>query len=630
MAGPTVIEVDASPKKDFQAIIDKWFTIDLNEESHNKVANSLCPYIKTIQQRQMYRRVQNLRHARLYSNLEVLGLAPGMFSRTAADLIPGHRVTMNVTQSCVDTIWSKIAKMTPRVTFLTDDGDWSQRQKAKKMSAYMQGAFEACDLYRNKQMSFRDAEVFGTGAVKFYIEDNKVKSERAFIDEIIVDDAEGIYGKPQNLYQVRYINRDVLAEMFPEHTQFIMTSPSGVSSDANFDKSLIRVVEAWHLPSGKKAKDGRHAICIENLTLLFERYNKHYFPFVFDRWNPRLLGFFGQGIPEQILGIQLEINKVSRTIQQSIHLMAVPRVFIDAASKIASSTFTNDPGSIVKFTGNPPIFNTAPVMPPEVYAYVENLYQKAYQIVGVSMMSAASRKPAGLNSGVAIRESQDIETERFELVAKRYEESFVEAADIVLDLSRDIMKSGKSPWVQTKFGKRTEILNLEDLDLEDDQYVIKPFPTSMLPTQPAGRLATVTELVQSGFLDKERALDLLDFPDVEGFFTQQTAVVRDIRRIIEQMLDRGVYEAPEPFMNLKLAIQMVQEAYLSARSDNAPDDRLELLRQFMEDCRELLMQAQQAMMPPAQQGMAPQAVPESAPTSDLLPQGQAEMPTGVI
>lgn len=623
MAGPTVIEVDASPKKEQAIVQDKWWTIPLNnEEMAPKVSQSLFPYLKETMRRQMYRRVQNLRNARLYSNLDVLGLQPGLFSRTAADLIPGYRVTFNVIQSCVDTVWSKIAKMTPRVRFLTDDGDWTQRQKAKRLSSYILGVFESSGLYKNKRIAFRDAEVFGTGATKFFIEDGQVKTERAFIDEIFVDDAEGIYGSPQNMYQIRYIDREVLANMFPEYREYIMNAPSGISMDANFSKSLVMVVEAWHKKTGPKEKDGRHAIIIENVTLLYEKYNKSYFPFCFDRWNPRLLGFFGQGIPEQIMGIQLEINKLLRTVQQAIHSMSVPRVFIDAASKVSPSGITNEVGGIVKYVGNPPIFNTAPAMPPEVYGHIENLFQKAYQIVGVSMLSAASRKPAGLNSGAAIREAQDIETERFELVAKSYEESFVECAEIILDLSRDILKTGKSPWVQTKYGKRTEIITLEDVDLEDDQYTIKPFPVSILPTQPAGRLQTVTELAQAGFLDKETAIDLLDFPDVEGYANRKTASMNDIRRIIENMLDKGIYESPEPFMNLRLAIEMVQEAYLAARSDNAPEDRLELLRQFIADAQDLIVKAQEAMAPPPVPGEVPtQAVPQAAPASDLLPQG---------
>jgi len=624
-----VIEVDASPNKELKTSTHEvWYKIKLDDESE-AVAMSLYPLVKAIQNKQMYRRVQNLRHARLYSNLEILGLQPGMFARTAMDLIPGHRVTFNVIQSCVDTVTSKIAKIKPRIVFMTSDGNWTQRRKAKKLSSYILGVFEDSGLYKEKEMSFRDSGIFGTGATKIYIENDRIKAERVFIDEIVVEDSDGMYCQPQSLHQIRYVTREVLSGMFPDKKDKIMSAPSGIPADFGSTKDLLRVVESWHLKSGQDVYDGRHAIVIEGVTLLYEEYEKSYFPFVFDRWNKRVIGFFGQGIAEILTGIQIEMNKVMRTIQRSIHLMAVPRVFINAASKVTSAHINNDPGSIVKFSGEPPIFNTSPVMPPEVYAYIENLYQKAYQIVGVSMLSAASKKPEGLNSGIALREYQDVESERFELTAKQYENSFVEAASICLDLTRDLLKAGKKPYTQVKYGKKTEFVNFEEVDMEDDEFMIKAFPSSMLPTQPAGRFQFVTEMIQAGFLDKAKAIELLDMPDVEGFFTLETASIEDVRRLIENMLEYGIYESPEPYMNLDQTKQMMQSAYLSARSEGCPDDRLDLLRQFMSDiddmqakakeaaAQQMMLAQQQAAM--AQGGMPPVAKPEMAPQSALMP-----------
>ena len=67
---------------------------------------------------------------------------------------------------------------------------------------------------------------------------------------------------------------------------------------------MVKVIESWHLSSGPKAKDGKHTICT-NATLFKEDYDKEYFPFVFFRWNVRPVGFFGQGLAEQLQGLQL-------------------------------------------------------------------------------------------------------------------------------------------------------------------------------------------------------------------------------------------------------------------------------------------------------------------------------------
>ena len=126
------------------------------------------------------------------------------------------------------------------------------------------------------------------------------------------------------------MNKEVLKQMFPEYKALIdqasdtynkfATPPYGDGAD------LVRVIESWHLPSGEEAKDGKHTICISNATLLDEKYEKDYFPFVFFRWGLRPVGFFGQGLAEQLQGLQLEINKLLRTIQVSMHLVSIPKL----------------------------------------------------------------------------------------------------------------------------------------------------------------------------------------------------------------------------------------------------------------------------------------------------------------
>jgi hypothetical protein len=64
------------------------------------------------------------------------------------------------------------------------------------------------------------------------------------------------------------------------------------------------------------------------------------------------------------------------------------------------------------------------------------------------------------------------------------------------------------------------------------------------------------------------------------------------------MMDKGEYFPPEPYQNLENAIRKVQQAYLMYRNQGADEDRLELLRQYMEDCQNLLIKAQEPSIPP--------------------------------
>lgn len=618
---PDVIKTYYNSTKPEEKLDHKWWTLDKEDQYQ-----SIQSLVKTIQTKQSYRSTQNIRHARLYSNLDIVSLTNNVFANSAIDLDLTNKMSLNVVASCIDTAGSKIAKMRPRPIFLTEDGDYGLQHKAKQLTKFIDGSFDLMNLYQKAQRMFVDSCVFGTGFIKFFVNGDRVDCERVIVEEIVVDDAEGAYGEPQQMFQNKMISRDVLLSTWPEHAEKIKASQSTLTVEQAANRDFIKVTEAWRLPSKKGAGDGAHAIIISGCTLFSEKWDKERFPFICYRWKPKLTGFYGMGLAEELLPIQLEINKLVRSIQKAQHLMAVPRVFVSEASMINSQHLNNDHASIVKYRGEPPIFNTAPAMSPEVYQHLENLYKKAYEITGVSMLSATAKKPAGLNSGAALREYNDIESERFQLQGMRWEDIFLDAADITIDLTKDIAKKEPGLKVKLTSGKNAEFINWKDVKLDEDQYVMRKFPTSMLPTEPAGKLQKVQELAQAGMIDKDTALSLLDFPDLEAAKSIQLETMDLTRKMLSIMLDKGVYQSPEPYMDPVSAQKIAQAAYLKGRCNDVPDETLELIRRFMQDCEALKMLGAQGKAPamPGQHGMPPDGgqplgVPQAPPQSDLLP-----------
>ena len=321
-------------------------------------------------------------------------------------------------------------------------------------------------------------------------------------------------------------------------------------------ENLIKVVESWHLPSGKtkdeKGKsikhDGKHTICINNKTLFEEEYTKNYFPFVFFRWNEKPIGFWGLGLSEQLQGLQLEINKILRTIQVSMHLCSIPKIFVEASSKVVTAHLNNKIGGIIKYAGTPPKYEALGSIPPELFTHLDRLYERAYEISGVSQLSAQSLKPGGLDSGKAIREYNDIESERFMEVGQRYEKSFIDAAQIMIDLAKECYEEKGEFKVKIKGKKFIETIDWSEVDMEEDKFLMDIFPTSALSNTPSGRLQDVQELLQAGFISKEDGMKLLDFPDLEGTMSLINAGIEDIEHMIEQMIDKGNYQTPEPYL----------------------------------------------------------------------------------
>src|SRR5262249_30326360 len=158
-----------------------------------------------------------------------------------------------------------------------------------------------------------------------------------------------------------------------------------------------------------------------NGSLLDDIYSKSYFPFVTMTWSDRLIGWRGQGLAEELQGIQVEINRILRTITQILRL-TVPKLFVEKGAKVVYAHLNNEIGAIIEFSGTKPAYDFLQAVPQDLFTQLNWLYQRAYEISGVSALSAQSVKPAGLDSGKALREMNDIESERFILKGQSYEQ----------------------------------------------------------------------------------------------------------------------------------------------------------------------------------------------------------------
>lgn len=589
-----------------------WF------QPQSSMSASIAAVVNAVEQQQSHDRVQNIKYARLYSNVELLGFLTGSRVQNNIDALSSNRVTVNVVKSCIDAAQSKIAKNKPKVQFLTEDGNFEQKQRAKRLTKYVEGVFYDTDIYTKAQKAFVHACVFGTGAIKVFNQGGRIRTEVVLPDELRIDDVEGAYQSPRQMHQVSYVSREVLVAEYGNESPEIQNALLNASTadisykSSKYTADMLKVTESWHLPSGADTTDGLHTITIEGCVLFQEEYKKDYFPFVFFRWSDRIAGFFGRGIAEELIGIQIEINKILRNIQKAQHLVAVPRVAVDAQSKVSSQVLNNEIGAIFKYSGQPPQFFTPQAMNGEVYSHLKWLIGTAYEVVGISQLSATSKKPSGLDAAVALREYQDIETERFMITAQRYERMFLDLAAIVIDQSRDMFLEDKGLSIKLTDSKFIETIKWAEVNLPDESFTMKMMPTSLLPGTPAGRLQKVQELINAGFIDKEQALSLLDFPDLKSVETLEMASLRLTERQLCDITEHGKYEEPEPTQNAPLCLKLAQQEYLKAKLNKLPEERLELLLRYMDDAERLIEQTQAATVE-APQEAAPLPTVDTAP-----------------
>lgn len=595
----------------------KWW----DAKSKKQLGDELISTAAFLKDQQQFRYRQAGIFSRLYGNVSLFNvIGAQIYKPGLQNNLPIDRPTMNVVQSCVDTLVSRISQSRPRPIFLTDNADYKERNLAKQLNNFISGELFRTKAYDLAPLVLRDAAVLGTGCIKIVESLDKIVSfERVLLTELLVDPNESRYGDPRQLYQFKLVDRSMLKEMFPNHRSDIEDATQGFPDQAQESEKTVAdqviVVEGWRLPSSKDSNDGRHSMACTSGVIFDEAWTKTKFPFEFLHYSPPILGFWGQGLAEQLMGTQVEINKLLMTISQAINLVGVPRVFVEDGSKVVKAHLNNSVGAIVTYRGTKPVYEVAPCIPAEVYAQLQRLVEYAYQQSGVSALAATAQKPAGLNSGEAIRNYDDLQSDRFAALDRRYHNYFIGLAYQDTDLAKEIAeRDGKYLTVYPNKDSAKEI-DLPAAKLLENSYVIQCYDASSLPRDPAGRLQKVTEMAQSGMISMQEARRLLDYPDLEQEERLANSGEERILKVLDEIIDSGKYTPPDPFMDLQLATQLVTQYYNLYAAANLEESKAQKLRDFATQVQTLV----QASMPPPMPGPTPQAVPQPLPQSPLLP-----------
>lgn len=598
--------------------VASWWKATSKDEMCKQVLGTAA-YLK---ESQGYRYRQTAIYAKLYGNQSLFSFIGTNISKLDSNsALPLDRPTFNLVQSCVDTLVSRISQSRPSPTFLTDNGDYRERNLAKKLNNFIQGEFYQTKAYDKAANLLRDALITGTGCLKVFAgADNKVALDRVLCTELLVDANEGIYGEPRTLYQLKLVDRDVMMDAFPNYRKLLETAERAFpDNSADSSKSVadqLLVVEAWHLPSGPGAKDGRHVIACGTGIIEDDDWEKDHFPFVFLHFSPRLLGFWAQGLSEQLMGTQMEINSLLYTITRAIKLVGVPRVFQEDGSKVVKAHNNNDVGVIITYRGTKPSYEVAPCVPQEMYAQLQRLIDYGYQQSGVSALQANSQKPAGLNSGEAIRSYDDISSDRFNSLGRKYDNIFVDLSYQIFECACEIAEQEGSYSTIYPNKNGTKEIDLPKEARKIKKPVIQVFNQSSLPRDPAGRLQKVTEMIQSGMVTIQEGRRMLDFPDIDQIEKLANSAEERIYQVLDNIVEEGEYTPPDSFTDLQLAKKIAVQ-YINLYSQcKLEEEKMQKLRDYFTAVNTTEM----AMQPPQpQQAAQPTANPEPAPTSPLVP-----------
>jgi hypothetical protein len=586
---------------------DAWF-----DAAKGDAHTALWPYVQHLAETYMMDRLTAYEtYLGMLGDNESVGVYPSRTIAQSTLQYRGAHLTLNVSRALVDTAVAKITQARPRPYFLTYGGDFESQQKAKNLQRAADGLFDENKAYRVGCDTFRDTCGLGTGAVKIVKKKRNGKCrpalERTLASEIIVDEALAWGRTPLEMFQRKEVSQTGLAAAFPKQRAAIMSLTTlDTLAGGAMNPDLVVVYEGWRLPIG--AQKGRHVILTQSSTLLDEEWCHEWFPFAFLRWYTPSVGFYGHGIPQQVLGMQVEINRILRSISKNIHLHGNPRVLLPNNSKVNPAAITNGWGDIVTYEGMKPEIWLAQTLSPEVYRYLMDLYEKCFELTGLSQQAAFAKREPGVTAARAIAELSDIQGDRLSPISQEYEEFYLDLTRKLLATAEDIYKNDKENLeiasVENNVANR---IRWSEVRMDENDFVMQLFPANFLSRTPAKKVQDIDILMDRGLLNPDQAKRLFDFPDLKQVLDEDSSPSELYLKQINLSLKDGTIFTPEPHEvpTLPLGIQLYRNYLMRARMEDASEERLDILREWIDAAEYILQQATQPP-PTQQQALAPQ------------------------
>lgn len=572
--------------------------------------------------------------AGLYEAVPFMGPGPNMYKRRIMpSAVP--RLSWNGVKAVTDTYVALVTETWPMVKAITSGGSWDLQRRAKALTKFIGGSFYQAHLYpKITELAYDDGK-FGTGILEAFVEKgadgkHRLKFDRVLPWELLVADEDAFYGEPKSYYRLRWIDREVAKAKYPRLAAELDKAGNTFSDAQPWDTTAtyftsytdrIPILEAYHLPCLPGADDGRKCVVSGSLLLEDEEYSLPVSPF-FSLYRQRpTVGYWGQSLCKELASQQMALNRTLRDVHNAIRLMP-GHWMIENNSKVNTNSINDLIGWGIRYTGTQPTYYAPPPVADQVFAYMNTVWQRMFETIGVNQQTAQAQIPPGITASVAIETYATIQS-------KRFLPSYRELERFILELARYVVSLGREyPDLETISAGRgsSDVVRWADASLEEEAFDLKLFDVNVLSEDPTERIQQVQDLMGEGVVDPETGRRLLAMPDLEEENSLVLASYNLVLRTAEQMIDTGDYEPPEPFMQLSDSplggpggIKLVQQVYLKAKLEGVPEARLDLLRRWIAAAQALITPPPAPPAPPPPRPVAPPAAP-AGPMPQGLPQ----------
>ena len=269
------------------------------------------------------------------------------------------------------------------------------------------------------------------------------------------------------------------------------------------------------------------------------KYEPKVIPYISISYSDPIKGNTSQSVVDQLYGIQMQIDELLAVMKDSIQMNPGMTLLVPRSANIKTNMLSNRTGQIIQYdpipgqTANPITWATSDIISAQFVQLLDKLKNDAYEIVGISQLSATSQKPEGLNSGVALSTMEDIESDRFETQLNNVIRLYVDIAKACLDifppdddiLPNDIVRAN------IKWADIVEARNNMKIQFSAAQSLSK---------DPSEKLKQLTALASSGVIPQSHIATLMELPDLNAGYNIANNAFNAVYTFIDDVIKNGV------------------------------------------------------------------------------------------
>lgn len=278
-------------------------------------------------------------------------------------------------------------------------------------------------------------------------------------------------------------------------------------------------------------------------------------------------------IVDELEGIQTQIDLINAKIAATSQLTPANLVFIDENSGLKSSDVNNKDCQIYPVgiqpgnTANPVSVVTPVPFDPSWQAMLDFYINKAYDMIGISQLSAQSRKPSGLDSGVALQTMEDIESDRFEVQVSHFINTYVNVTRKFIEIVPEDVEILPADKYQSSMAWAS-------LKEQNDLFKVQYSAATALSKDPAERAKQIIQMSQIGLITPSKAAELMDMPDLTDAYTDAECMEMAVAAVINNAVEYDLYDIPDyvSLTSLSREISLEQNQMfisMSAGKDNS-------------------------------------------------------------